>query len=340
MAEKLQGKHLSEEDMRQVLDLAFKKQLEGQKHEKSGLDFAHIRDAAIEMGIAEEDLNRALNAFYYQKKQRKKLLFYSGSALGLIALLVFLIWWYNRPVSFDGQYKAVFAHKLSKNNRPVREAARFALNQKKVIFHLRWLEMDTGNYDITYKWFGPKGELIYVNRYTLNAQRLPYNSWCTYQPQADDPTGEWRVQVKLGRMRIGNFSFKMEKSLPAHVLALQASRPYKGEAQVQFISKLKGNNPSDKVQQIRVGEKVIAYVKLLAISGSHLATWRWVHQDKKTASVDSVRFTVSRGEKAGANETKTWSTWDPYLPKKPGDYYVYFFLDEYFVSKNKIVVTP
>jgi hypothetical protein len=141
-------------------------------------------------------------------------------------------------------------------------------------------------------------------------------------------------------MKIGNFSFKMEESLPSHVLALQASRPYKGEAKVQFTSKLDGNNPSDKIRQLRVGERVIAHVKWLAISGSHLAVWRWVHQDKKTASVDSVRFTVSQRGRAGTRETKTWSTWDPYRPQESGDYYVYLFLDDYFVSKNKIVVTP
>ncbi len=334
---------LSEHEMRKILDLALKKQMDADKNMQGKVYVDHLRDAAGKMGISGKELNQAIDGYFQEKSEKKRKLIRLGIA-GVVVLGLFLLYfWLSRPQTYKNPIRVVLAHKLKADHNPVKESNRFGLNQEKIYLHITWLDIKKGKYSVKYRWIDPKGKMIFFDSYQLTPDGPNYRSWSYYTPKNIDLPGKWQIEVTLDNKKVGIFAFTMEKELSQTILLQESTFAYKGEFKAVYAKEVKDNNPVNQVLQIKLGETVTAHIKWFDIKGAHIARWRWIHESGELESVETLDFnpsgTSNWGEKASVG--KTWNTWDPYTPKKKGKYTTEIFLDDAYVTTlNLDVVAP
>ncbi len=344
MPDNTKPKHyVSQQDMKQILDLALKNQLQEEKTSKNKIDLKHIQDAAAEMGIARSDITDAWQVYQGKKAKKGAAIIVSGVTVVLIIAIAAVVWWINKPKIFQGKVAAVFTHKLTVNNKPIKKASRFGLNQNMIYLYFTWSDIAKDEeYQVNYYWKGPKGEIIFTENYLLKMKSIPYYSWTNYSPKASDPIGKWTIEVKINEKNIGSYSFQMQDKLPAHVLDMEISTHYKGESNIFYNTKKDKTPPTKPVTQIKAGQRVYCFAKWFNIGGTHTVKWRWINQAQETVSLETIEFTTgtSGWGETGQGKTATYNTWDPITLSQPGTYQTFVFIDDYFVKKLSIEVLP
>lgn len=333
-------KYLSEAEMRGILDIALKKQMDADSQVSGKVEINHLQDAARKMGIEERELNSAITHYFSLKKDRRNLLLRFVLAFVLILIIVLGYLWHNSPRTYEKPVRVVLAHKLRGDQNPVKEAVRFSLNQERIYLHITWVDIKKGSYKLEYRWIGPDEQIYFLDKYDLTPDGPNYRSWSYYLPKTSDPEGRWTIEVYLDKMHVGSYGFNMEKSLSKTELLRQSTAKYKGEFKAVYTTKIEDSEASNSVDRIFLGETVNAHITWFNIRGTHMAKWRWLDQSGNTVSAETLQFDPgsASGWKTSSN-AKTYMTWDPYTPAKSGNFTTDIYIDNAYVTTLTFSVT-
>jgi len=99
-------------------------------------------------------------------------------------------------IATAAEYSAV-AHFTSGvfNGEPIDVIEKADLKQDRIVLYVRWSNLQTRSYDTKVRILGPSGELLRELKYSFEPARRSHNSWLWYQPNPDDPIGNWTWEV-------------------------------------------------------------------------------------------------------------------------------------------------